>query len=160
MHRDVALILCNPDVIDLVAYLLARRNMTYVGLNVGRRELDARTRFSVHRPACVVMDLIPDYRSSGQYALKLMKLHPEAKFIFTAADPQLALTRLPWLKGYATFQKPFDPILLADLITSMSHRRAKGPAAVRLGAARERQTNLMRTAYERVVLLCRSQAVS
>jgi hypothetical protein len=92
------------------------------------------------------MDLIPDYRSSGQYALRLMKLYPESKFIFTAADPQLALARLPWLRGYATFQKPFDPILMADLIASMSHKRALA-AAARFGADRERQTNLMRTAY-------------
>ena len=146
MHRDVALILCNPDVIDLVGYLLARRNMTYVGLDPWAGVSSMQGLVSMHRPACVVMDLIPDYRSSGQYALKLMKLHPESKFIFTAADPQLALARLPWLKGYATFQKPFDPILLTDLIASMSHRRAKA-AAARLGADRELQTNLMRTAY-------------
>jgi hypothetical protein len=146
MHRDVALILCNPDVIDLVAYLLVRRNMTYVGLDPWAG-IDSMQRLILrHRPACVVLDLIPDYRSSGQYALRLMKLYPESKFIFTAADPQVALARLPWLKGYATFQKPFDPILLADLITSMSHKRALA-AAARFAADRERQTNLMRTAY-------------
>jgi DNA-binding NtrC family response regulator len=146
MHRDVALILCNPDVIDLVAYLLARRNMTYVGLDPWAG-IDSMQRLILRqRPACVVLDLIPDYRSSGQYALRLMKLYPESKFIFTAADPQVALARLPWLKGYATFQKPFDPILLADLITSMSHKRALA-AAARFAADRERQTNLMRTAY-------------
>jgi hypothetical protein len=146
MHRDVALILCNPDVIDLVAYLLARRNMTYVGLDPWAGVGSMQKLILLHRPACVVMDLIPDYRSSGQYALRLMKLYPESKFMFTAADPQLALARLPWLNGYATFQKPFDPILMADLITSMSHKRALA-AAARFGADRERQTNLMRTAY-------------
>jgi hypothetical protein len=80
-----------------------------------------------------------------------MKLHPEARFIFTAADPQLALARLPWLKGYATFQKPFDPILLADLLSSMSRKRRQAAAARmvadRMVADRELQTNLMRTAY-------------
>lgn len=115
---DVALVLWNVDVIDLVASLLRERRLSVVGLEPREETERIQEVLTARGPRVVVFDLAPPYRRSGQVAADLLRSFKSSKFIFTCADPKVAFMMEPWLSCYQVFQKPYDVMDLTDVIAS------------------------------------------
>jgi DNA-binding NtrC family response regulator len=134
-HTDVALILWNQDVIQLVAFALDRRNLKSCGVEPsdGAERIEHLIRSC--SPAVVVFDLDPPYDRSATVALHLLHRFPECSFVMTCADSQLALKKAPWLSRYPMFQKPYHMDEIANLVRSMTKRARRCVGAMAGGTS-------------------------
>jgi hypothetical protein len=121
-RTDVALILWNKDVIELVSLVLLSRNLISRGLEPSEGP-DRMENFIVSDcPRVVVFDLHPPYASSGEVALRLIDRFPGLSFVITCADKTLALKSVPRLSTQRLFQKPYDIDEIAGAVSSMVRR--------------------------------------
>jgi hypothetical protein len=116
---DVALILWNQDVIQLVSLLLLSRNLKSCGVEPSD---------GIHRmeelivscgPSVIVFDLDPPYDRSAEVACCLLCRFPNCSFVMTCSDSVLALKNAPWLSRHLMFQKPYEMDELANVVRSM-----------------------------------------
>jgi hypothetical protein len=105
-HIDVALILWNPDVIQLMSMVLWHRHLSASGVEPHERE-KIQSLIESGKPSVVVFDLDPPYQRSAAVLSDLMARFSGCSFIMTCADPALALKFVPWLSSYRVFQKPY-----------------------------------------------------
>jgi hypothetical protein len=131
---DVALILWNRDVIDLVSFVLLRRDLKSRGLEPsGGRERIEDFILSCS-PRVVVFDLEPPYDRSAAVASHLLGRFRDCSFVMTCADSNLALKKAPWLSRYALFQKPYEVDEIANTVRSMVSRAPRRAATLSVGA--------------------------
>jgi len=124
---DVALVLWNQDVIDLISFALARRKLTCCGFELSEGPDGIEDHIVCSAPVVVVFDLHPPYEQSAQVALQLLDRFPDRAFVITCADSALALKKVPWLSAHPVFQKPYDINEIADRLLALA-RRAGRPA--------------------------------
>jgi hypothetical protein len=120
---DVALILCNPDVIELVSLALFQSDLTACGVEPYEGVERIEDLIAFWDPNVVIYDLNPPYERSAAVALHLLDRFPDCSFIMTCADHRLAVKRAPWLRGQRVFQKPYE---LSEIAAAV---RAKIPYA-------------------------------
>jgi hypothetical protein len=126
---DVALILWNPDVIQLVSFVLDRRDLKSCGVEPSGGAKRMEDLIMSCSPTVVVFDLDPPYDRSATVALHLLHRFPECSFVMTCADSRLALKTAPWLSRYPIFQKPYEVEEIANVVRSMARRRPARVAA-------------------------------
>jgi hypothetical protein len=130
---DVALILWNADVIDLVSFVLLRRNITSEGIEPSQGVDRIADFIAWHTPAVVVYDLEPPYGRSAARFLSLLDRFSECSFVITCADRARALHSAPWLSAVPVFQKPYVLDEIADSVSSRVMRISLKLAPVYLG---------------------------
>jgi DNA-binding NtrC family response regulator len=118
---DAALILWNSDVIELVSIALKRRNIRVRGIEpaAGANEDLLET----SNPTVVVFDLDPPYKRSTSVVGDLLLRFPGQAFVFTCADPVLAINAAPWLSRYTVLQKPYDVNEIVTTVRSLMKLR-------------------------------------
>jgi hypothetical protein len=128
-NMDVALVLWNTDVIQLMSLVLYRRNIISSGLepSVGMDRISDVIASS--GASVVVFDLAPPYARSAAIAGELLRRFPDRGFVMTCADPILAVRSAPWLAMYSIFQKPYEVDEVATTICGMARRAAHNVAA-------------------------------
>lgn len=105
---DVALILWNQDVIDVLSFALRHRNLSSDGIQPDEGTERITDFIELCGAAVVILDLAPPYEDSAATALLLADRFQNCSFIMTCADRALALNAVPWLEGYPIFQKPYE----------------------------------------------------
>jgi hypothetical protein len=115
-RTDVVLLLCNPDVIELMSFVLLRRNLSSCGLEPSEGFERMEQLIECRTPRVIVFDLNPPYRCSAEVVLRLLDRFPECSFLMTCADPALALKNAPWLSFHPLFQKPYFVDEIADSV--------------------------------------------
>src|ERR1051325_176849 len=121
-HADVALILFNSDVIELISFVLLGADLKSCGFEPSEGEDRVEEFISSHRPRLVVFDLAPPYRTSTTILKRLLNRFPDLPFVITCADPMLAIQAAPWLSCHHVFQKPYEPNQIRDVVGSMLSR--------------------------------------
>jgi hypothetical protein len=129
---DVALILWNRDVIQLVSLVLLHRNLKSCGVEPSDGSVEDLILSG--EPSVVVFDLAPPYDRSGASALQLQNRFPECAFVMTCADSRLALKKAPWLSGLPFFQKPYPLDEIANVVRSLVKRVPRSAAAATVSA--------------------------
>ena len=129
---DVALILWNSDVIELMSLVLLRRNVSSGGIEPSEGIERISNFISSCSPAVIVFDLDPPYLRSASEVLYLVDHFPNYHFVMTCADRNLALKSAPRLSDYPLFQKPYGFDDVAETVHSMVIRGSSRPAAVSL----------------------------
>jgi hypothetical protein len=129
---DVALILWNPDVIDLVSFVLLRRNVRSCGIEPSEGTERISDFIRSCSPAVVVFDLDPPYARSAADALYLLHRFPDHQFVMTCADRTLALSSASWLSCHPLFEKPYQLDDIAHTVHSMVIRGASKLSALPL----------------------------
>jgi DNA-binding NtrC family response regulator len=124
-HTDVALILFNSDVIDLMSFVLLDADLKSSGFEPSEGEDKIEEFISSHRPGLVIFDLDPPYRQSTVVLKRLLNRFPDLPFVMTCADPKLAITAAPWLSCHHVFRKPYEPDEIRDVVGSMLSRARK-----------------------------------
>jgi hypothetical protein len=127
-HFDVALILWNPDVIQLLSMVLRLRHLSSSGVEPYDRE-NVQKLIESGKPSVVVFDLDPPYQRSAAVLSDLMTRFSGCSFIMTCADPPLALKFVPWLSTYRVFQKPYPIDELGNAIDAGVGHTFEGVAA-------------------------------
>jgi hypothetical protein len=122
---DVALILWNPDIIELVSLVLLRRNLISGGFEPSEGAERIEDLIVTCNPSVVVLDLDPPYERSAAVALNLLNRFPDRAFLMTCADSALALKRAPWLSAHMMFQKPYEMDEIANCVRSLVRRASK-----------------------------------
>jgi DNA-binding NtrC family response regulator len=120
---DVALILWNPDVIQLVSLVLRHQNLRSRGVEPSQGADEIQDLIVSGSPSVVVFDLKPPYYESAAFVLSLAGRFPDPSFVITCADPVLALKAAPWLCCYPILQKPYEPDEICEAVRSMVRRR-------------------------------------
>jgi hypothetical protein len=138
INIDVALILWNTDVIELVSLVLLHRNLSSSGLEPSEGAERMEDLIVSCGPRVVVFDLDPPYVRSAGVALRLLDRFPGPSFVMTCADPTLALCNAPWLSGHPMFQKPYEIDVIADTVRSMVRFTPRSMATPSIGAAGEK----------------------
>jgi hypothetical protein len=134
-HIDVALILWNTDVIQLVSLVLLNRDLKSCGLEPSEGPKRIEDLIVSCSPSVVVFDLDPPYDHSAAVALHLLDRFPDRSFVMTCADPSLALKKAPWLSGHPMFQKPYEVDKIANTVGSMVRHARRGVATLSVGAS-------------------------
>jgi len=116
---DVALVLWNPDVITVVSMALLQRGLHAAGLEPQEDTATIEELIRSTGSHVVVFDLAPPYSKSGAVAIHLMRSFPSRAFVFTCADPEVALKAQPWLASYRIFRKPYDVLEMAESIAAV-----------------------------------------
>jgi hypothetical protein len=116
---NVALILWNADVIDLMSVVLSEWKLRSRGVEPSQGARRIEQLIASTDPSVVVFDLEPPYAQSAAVVLKLIARFPGKSFVLTCADPILALIKAPALLGRPFFQKPYEPDALAKTVASM-----------------------------------------
>jgi len=119
---DVALILWNPDVIQLMCYALFCRNVVSKGVEPSEGAERIAEWIVSCDPTVVVFDLDPPYSRSAAVVLHLIHRFPNRSFVMTCADRVLALKSAPWLCTYPLFQKPYETDQVAESVLSSMSR--------------------------------------
>jgi hypothetical protein len=119
IHIDVALILWNPDVIELVSMVLLNRDLKSFGVEPSADPVAVEHLIAAAEPSVVVFDLEPPYERSAILAMRLRDRFPNRSFVITCADAKSAVKKAPWLSGHAVFQKPYEIDALANTVRSM-----------------------------------------
>ena len=117
---DVALILWNEDVIQLVSFVLLNWNLKSAGVEPSGTVEEIEQLIISSRPLVVMFDLAPPYKHSTAIMLRLVRRFHDCSFILTCADPILVLKTAPWLAGYPIFQKPYELNEIASTIQSIT----------------------------------------
>ncbi|HYR84195.1 MAG TPA: hypothetical protein VE422_08970 [Terriglobia bacterium] len=125
---DVALILWNTDVIQLVSLVLRHRNLKSRGVEPSQGPEKIQDLIVSCSPSVVVFDLGPPYDESAAVVLRLLGRFPDPSFVITCADPALALKAAPWLSCYPIFQKPYPPDEIGETVGSMVRRVSRNRA--------------------------------
>jgi hypothetical protein len=116
---DVALILWNPDVIELMSLFLANRNVKSCGLEPSEGLDKIENLIDSQAAKAVVFDLAPPYGPSAAIVRYLVDRFPDLCFVLTCSDPVLAQRAAPWLGCFPLFQKPYEPDQVALTVRSM-----------------------------------------
>jgi DNA-binding NtrC family response regulator len=134
-HTDVALILFNSDVIDLMSFVLLGADLRSCGFEPSEGAERVEEFISSHRPGLVIFDLDPPYRKSTVVLKGLLNRFPDLPFVITCADPMLAIKAAPWLSCHPVFQKPYEPDEIRDVVGSILSRarRHLGKKAATVG---------------------------
>ena len=119
IRSEVALVLWNEDLIQLLSMVLLRRDLISSGIEPSQGVEAIEGLIESCNATVVVFDLDPPYGRSAASLLRLLDRFHERSFVVTCADPVLALKSAPWLCGYPIFQKPYE---LDDLVTTISSR--------------------------------------
>ena len=119
---DVALILWNSDVIELVSFALDQENLRSCGAEPSAGLAAIEQMIQYRNPSVVVFDLDPPYDRSAATLLRLLKRFPSRFFVVTCADKALAVKKAPWLSGHPMFQKPYGMDEVADVVGSLVRR--------------------------------------
>ena len=130
---DVALILWNRDVIDLVAWVLSQHQLTSRGIEPSEGTERMENFIFSCSPTVVVMDLEPPYHRSGVAAMYLQRRFPEHSFVMTCADSALARKNAPWVSCFPIFQKPYAIDEIGNTLDSMVRRASKNIAMASIG---------------------------
>ncbi len=133
-RTDAALIMHNPDVIEMVAFFLGMYNLQARGLELFSPQETIENWIADYDSAAVVFDLAPPYKRSTAVARDLVHRFSDRLFIFTCADPVLAVRDAEWLQDYPLFQKPYEPLDLVGLIRSQVAALAASKQAARFPA--------------------------
>ena len=131
-NADVALILWNPDVIDVMSFALLRRNVVSRGIEPSEGTERISDFILSCSPAVVVLDLDPPYTRSAAEAEYLLDRFPNHPFVMTCADRMLALSKASWLSCHPLFEKPYRLDDVAQTVYSMVVRRASRLATLPL----------------------------
>jgi hypothetical protein len=118
-NQNIALILFNPDVIELMSVVLRQWKLGSRGVEPSQGAACIEELIMSCNSSVVVFDLDPPYARSAALVLQLMRRFPDRSFVLTCADPLLALASEPLLLGYPIFQKPYEPDRIADIVASM-----------------------------------------
>ena len=121
-NADVALILWNPDVIQLMSLVLGRRKLISSGLEPSAGTDKITDVIASCGAPVIVFDLAPPYCSSAAVLRDLMNRFPDRSFLMTCADPVLAIRKAPWLAMHMLFQKPYEADDLAQTVCAMARR--------------------------------------
>jgi hypothetical protein len=116
---DVALILWNSDVIDLMSFVLLRRNVRSCGIEPSEGTEKIVDFIESCGPAVIVFDLDPPYSRSAAEALYLLDRFPSHSFVITCADRCLAVSSASWLSDHPVFEKPYSLDDMAETVHSM-----------------------------------------
>lgn len=116
---DVALILWNADVIQLVSYVLLSRNLKCDGIEPSCGVKKIEELIASRRPRVVIFDLAPPYENSAAVFFRVNHGFPEPGFVITCADPILAIQSAPRLTSYLMLQKPYEPDAIANAVMSL-----------------------------------------
>lgn len=119
---DVALILWNADVIQLVSMILGQQNLQSCGVEPSEGAERIEELIECCSPAVVVFDLDPPYNRSTAVVLHLLGRFPDPAFVITCADPLLALKAAPWLSRFPMLQKPYAPDQIGETVSSVVKR--------------------------------------
>ncbi len=119
---DVALIVWNPDVIQLLAFVLRKHDLECIGTEPSQGVEAIEPLIRAAAPSVVVFDLAPPYTRSATVVQHLMERFSNYSFVMTCADPILALKSAPFLARYPVFQKPYELNEIASTIESMTRR--------------------------------------
>jgi AmiR/NasT family two-component response regulator len=130
IYSDVALVLWNRDVIELVSMILLTRNLKARGIEPSDDVAQVEEFILTCAPTVVVLDLEPPYHQSVSKAQYLLNRFPDRPFVLTCADPALATTAAPWLSVHPLYQKPFEIDALVEKIHSMVKRSCLNAATV------------------------------
>jgi hypothetical protein len=133
---NVALILWNADVIDLMSLVLSQWKLRSRGVEPSQGERRIEKLIASTDPSVVVFDLEPPYARSAAVVLNLTRRFPGKSFVLTCADPILALMKAPALLGRPIFQKPYEPDELAKTVVSMAGSMAENTAALAVVSGR------------------------
>jgi len=131
---DVALILWNQDVIELMSWQLLRRNLQSCGVEPSEGPDNIDHLIVSRAPSVVVFDLDPPYDASAAVALQLMYRFNDLAFVITCADSALAVKKAPWLAHHPMFQKPYDMDAIANVVRAMVKRTPRTVEALSIGA--------------------------
>jgi len=118
-HIDVALVLWNPDVIQLVSHVLCRRKLVSTGLEPSEGLDRISDLIASSGAPVIVFDLEPPYARSSAVLAQLLSRFIDRSFVMTCADPLLATKATPWLSAHRLFQKPYETAEIADTVCSM-----------------------------------------
>jgi len=132
---DVALILWNTDVIDVVSFVLLRRNLRSRGLEPSEGRERIEDLILSCNPSVVIFDLDPPYDRSAAIVSDLLDRFRDCSFVMTCADSNLALKKAPWLSRYALFQKPYEIDEMANTVRSLVRRATGRVATLSVGAS-------------------------
>jgi len=132
---DVALILWNTDVIDVVSFVLLRRNLRSRGLEPSEGRERIEDLILSCSPSVVIFDLDPPYDRSAAIVSDLLDRFRDCSFVMTCADSNLALKKAPWLSRYALFQKPYEIDVMANTVRSLVRRAPGRVATLSVGAS-------------------------
>jgi len=132
---DVALILWNTDVIDVVSFVLLRRNLRSRGLEPSEGRERIEDLILSCSPSVVIFDLDPPYDRSAAIVSDLLDRFRDCSFVMTCADSNLALKKAPWLSRYALFQKPYEIDEIANTVRSLVRRAPGRVATLSVGAS-------------------------
>lgn len=119
-HADVALIVWNADVIELLSFVLRNHDLDCVGLEPSQGVDTIERLIATVSPPVVVVDLDPPYKRSAVVAQRLLYRFHNSSFVITCADPVLAVRSAPFLERYPLFQKPYDLNEIASTIQSLA----------------------------------------
>jgi hypothetical protein len=131
---DVALFLWNPDVIQLMSWLLHHRNLKSCGVEPSEGEDKIENMIASCSPSVVMFDLDPPYDVSAKVAWHLLARFPNLPFVITCADSALAVKKAPWLSGHILFQKPYEMDTIANTVHSMVSHSRQNVAVLSVGA--------------------------
>jgi ActR/RegA family two-component response regulator len=104
---DVALIVWNPDVIEMISCVLLARNLTARGMEPSEGTDRVERLIESSHPSVVVFDLAPPYDKSAEVVQHLASRFTDSGFVITCADPALATRAAPWVRRYPILQKPY-----------------------------------------------------
>ena len=133
---NVALILWNADVIDLMSVVLSQWEVMSRGIEPSEGVHRIERLITSTNPSVVVFDLAPPYARSATVVLNLISRFPGKSFVLTCADPILALMKAPALFGRPILQKPYKPDDLAKTVLSMAASSAEHSAALAVVSGR------------------------
>ena len=119
-HVDVALILWNKDVIQLLSFVLSKQNLKSTGVEPSEGLQQIEHLIASSEPLVVVFDLEPPYYRSAPLMLRLVERFHQCSFVMTCADPVLALKNAPWLSNYPFFQKPYQLNEIVETVISLA----------------------------------------
>lgn len=129
---DVALVIWNPDLIELLSIVLQEHNLTSCGLEPLEDVRRIEEFLALSRPGLVIYDIAPPYNRDARIVLHLSRRFPECAFLLTCADRCLAVQQAAWLSRYAIFQKPYEISEVADAVHAVitRHRKTIGALSV------------------------------
>lgn len=127
-YADVALIVWNPDVIQLLTYVLKTRDLQCVGAEPSEGADQIEQLIASSSPAVVVFDLDPPYTRSGNVLMRMLRRFDASSFVITCADPILVLRNAPDLARYPLFQKPYALDKIGSTIQTLARESLNVPA--------------------------------